>query len=97
MSKFGLKPFADRVVVEKVDVEQKTKGGIIIAEQDSTVEVFHGKVVAVGDGKRLEGAKEVEAKVGDIVAFNPRIPTPIKYEGKDYLLLRDSDILCSVD
>lgn len=91
---FGLEPYSDRIILKQVKIEQKTASGIIIAEQQDAVENYHGEVIAVGEGKRLDSGEAIPVKsnVGDIVAFNPRVGIPIKHEGEEYLLIRESEI-----
>jgi chaperonin GroES len=91
---FMLKPLADRVVLKVLTGEEKTQGGIVLPDT-AKEKPQEGEVVAVGPGKILENGTRVapEVKVGDIVVFAKYSGTEVKYEGQEYLIIRDSDIL----
>ncbi len=88
------RPLHDRVVVRRIDADQKTQGGIIIPDtaQEKPQE---GEVVAVGPGARNERGDLVptEVKVGDRVLFGKWSGTEVKIEGKDLLIMKESDIM----
>ncbi|MCU0655778.1 MAG: co-chaperone GroES [Polyangiaceae bacterium] len=92
-----IRPLQDRVVIKRVDVEEKTKGGIIIpdAAKEKPVE---GKVVAVGNGKALSNGslRPLDVKVGDRVLFGKYSGTEVKLDGEEHVLLREDDILAVV-
>lgn len=88
MSKFNLKPLADRVIVEASAAEEKTSSGIIIPDT-AKEKPQRGKVVAVGGGKKDE---PMTVKVGDTVLYGKYAGTEINVEGTDYLIMRESDI-----
>ena len=89
-----IKPLGDRIVVEAAEVELKTKSGIIMPET-SKEKPQKGKVLAVGSGKLLDNGTRAtpEVKVGDEVIFNKYAGSEIKVDDKDYLVIRESDIL----
>ncbi len=89
-----VKPLGDRIIIEVAEVELKTKSGIIMPET-SKEKPQKGKVVAVGSGKMLDNGTRVEpeVKVGDLVIFNKYAGSEIKVDDKDYLVIRESDIL----
>lgn len=89
-----VKPLGDRIIIEVAEVELKTKSGIIVPET-SKEKPQKGKVVAVGNGKMLDNGTRVapEVKVGDLVIFNKYAGSEIKVDDKDYLVIRESDIL----
>ncbi len=89
-----IKPLGDRVVLEVAEVELKTKSGIIMPET-SKEKPQQGKVVAVGAGKMLDnGSRAVpEVKEGDSVLFNKYAGSEVKVDDKEYLVIRESDIL----
>ncbi|MBE3572601.1 MAG: co-chaperone GroES [Moorella humiferrea] len=89
-----LKPLADRVVLKVLTGEEKTQGGIVLPDT-AKEKPQEGEVIAVGPGKLLENGTRVapEVKVGDIVVFAKYSGTEVKYEGQEYLIIRDSDIL----
>jgi len=84
----NLKPLADRVLVEAAAAEEKTASGIIIPDT-AKEKPQRGTVIAVGEGKKDE---PVTVKVGDTVIYGQYAGTEIKIEGKDYLIMRESDI-----
>lgn len=88
----NIKPLADRVLVEPVEAETKTASGIIIPD-NAKEKPQKGKVVAVGTGKKDE---PLTVKAGDMVLYGKYSGTELKLEGKDYLMMRESDILAIV-
>ena len=92
MSKFNLKPLADRVIVEVAAAEEKTKSGLIIPDT-AKEKPQKGKVVAVGNGKKDE---PMTVKVGDNVLYGKYSGTEINVEGKEYLIMRESDIFAVI-
>lgn len=92
--KINFRPLHDRLVIERVEEERKTPGGIVIP--DSAVEKpIRGKVVAAGPGKKSEDGKSqlLDVKVGDIVLFGKYSGTEVKIDGKEYLVMREDDIM----
>jgi chaperonin GroES len=89
-----IRPLHDRVVVHRVEEEEKTKGGIIIPDS-AKEKPLEGKVVAVGNGKILEdgSVRQLDVKVGDTVLFSKYAGTEIKIEGEEHLMMREEDIL----
>ncbi|MBR1517924.1 MAG: co-chaperone GroES [Prevotella sp.] len=87
----NIKPLADRVLVEPAPVE-KTVGGIIIPDT-SKEKPLHGKVVAVGNGTKDE---QMILKEGDEVLYGKYSGTEIEFDGKNYLIMRQSDVLAIV-
>ena len=94
MASVNVKPLHDRVLVQRVEEEEKTKGGIIIPET-AKEKPQEGKIVAVGDGRILENGNTVPlaVKEGDRVLFGKYSGTEIKVAGEDYLIMREEDIL----
>ncbi|MBW2091421.1 MAG: co-chaperone GroES [Deltaproteobacteria bacterium] len=89
-----VRPLQDRVLVQRVDEEEKTKGGIIIPDS-AKEKPQEGKIIAVGKGKVLENGTRVtpDIKAGERVLFSKYAGTEIKVEGEDYLIMREDDIL----
>jgi len=87
-----LKPLADRVLVEPSAAETKTTSGIIIPDT-AQEKPQKGKIVAVGKGTK---ENPVSVKVGDNVLYGKYSGTDLKYEGKDYLIMKESDILAII-
>ncbi|MBO7131526.1 MAG: co-chaperone GroES [Fibrobacterales bacterium] len=88
----SIKPLADRVVVEPLDAEEKTAGGIFIPD-NAKEKPQKGKVVAVGPGK---GDEKMELKKDDVVLYGKYSGTEIKVNGKTLLIMRESDVLAKI-
>lgn len=88
MSQVNIKPLADRVLVEPAAAEEKTASGIIIPDT-AKEKPQKGQIVAVGSGKKDE---PLTVKVGDTVLYGKYAGTEITIEGKEYLIMRESDI-----
>lgn len=88
MAQVNIKPLADRVLVEPAAAEEKTAGGIIIPDT-AKEKPMKGTVVAVGTGKKDE---PITVKVGDQVLYGKYAGTELSVDGKDYLIMRESDI-----
>jgi chaperonin GroES len=89
-----LRPLQDRVVVQRLDEETKTAGGIIIPD-NHTEKPAQGKIVAVGTGYRLNDGsmRSLDVKIGDTVIFGKYSGTTVKVEGKDLLVMKEDEIL----
>jgi chaperonin GroES len=89
-----LKPLQDRILVQRIEEEKTTKGGIIIPDT-AKEKPAEGKVIAVGDGKVDENGKKVplDVKKGDRILFGKYSGTEIKLSGEEYLILREDDVL----
>ena len=92
-----LKPLGDRVIIELVQSEEKTASGIVLPDT-AKEKPQEGKVVAVGTGRILENGERVALEVaqGDTIIFSKYAGTEVKYEGTEYLILRESDILAVI-
>jgi chaperonin GroES len=90
-------PLNDKVLVKRLDAEEKTAGGILLPDA-AREKPRQGKVLAVGEGRRLDsGARAtMQIKVGDKVLFTSYGGTEIKVEGEDYLLMSEEDVLAIV-
>ena len=94
MAKSKFRPLHDRVVVRRVDSEEKTKGGIIIPDT-AKEKPQEGEVIAVGSGARDEAGKLIplDVKAGDHVLFGKWSGTEVKIGGEDLLIMKESDIM----
>ncbi|EKN64462.1 Co-chaperonin GroES [Schinkia azotoformans MEV2011] len=92
-----LKPLGDRVVIELVEAEEKTASGIVLPDT-AKEKPQEGRVVAVGTGRVLDNGEKValEVKEGDRIIFSKYAGTEVKYEGKEYLIIRENDVLAIV-
>ena len=93
-----VRPLHDRVIVKRVEEEEKTKGGIIIPDTAKEKPV-EGKVVAVGKGKILDNGnlQPLEVKEGDKILFGKYAGTEINIEGDEHLIMREDDIIAIVE
>ena len=94
----AIRPLHDRVLVKRVEEEQKTKGGIIIPDT-AKEKPIEGKVVAVGNGKIMDNGevRPLAVKEGDRVLFGKYSGTEVKIEGEEHLILREDDILAVIE
>jgi chaperonin GroES len=90
----NIRPLHDRIIVERVEEETKTAGGLFIPDT-AKEKPQQGKVIAVGKGKVTEDGKllGMDVKVGDRILFGKYSGTEIKIEGKEYLMMREDDVL----
>ncbi len=91
----NIRPLQDRIIVERVEEESKTAGGIIIPDTVSKEKPQEGKVIAVGKGKVTPEGKvlPLDVKEGDLVLFGKYAGSEIKIDGVEYLIMREDDIL----
>jgi chaperonin GroES len=89
-----IRPLQDRIIVKRVQEEEKTKGGIIIPDT-AKEKPIEGKVIAVGNGKVLEDGKvrPLDVKAGDRILFSKYAGTEVKIDGEEHLIMREEDIL----
>ena len=94
----AFRPLGDRVLIKRVEEEEKTKGGIIIPDT-AKEKPQEGEVVAVGPGARDEDGKRVamDVKAGDRILFGKWSGTEVKIDGEDLIIMKESDILGIVD
>ncbi|HXK41083.1 MAG: co-chaperone GroES [Candidatus Taylorbacteria bacterium RIFCSPHIGHO2_02_FULL_44_36] len=92
-----IKPLSDHILVEPIR-EEKKKGGIILPDTVEKERSEKGKVIAVGSGKRDKDGKRVpiDVKRGDVVLFTKYSPNEVKVDGKEYLVIREDDILAII-
>jgi chaperonin GroES len=93
-----IRPLADKVLVQRLEAESKTAGGIVLPDT-AKEKPQRGKVISVGQGKLLEDGtrREVNVKKGDMVLFTSYAGTEIKIDGKDYLIMDESDIMAKIE
>jgi len=93
-----IKPLGDRVVIELVEEEETTASGIVLPES-AKEKPQEGKVVAVGSGKVTDSGEKIALEVaeGDRIIYSKFAGTEVKYEGNEYLILRESDILAIIN
>lgn len=89
-----IRPLQDRIIVKRLEGEEKTKGGIIIPDS-AKEKPMEGKIIAVGKGKLNDKGERTapDVKAGDIVLFSKYAGTEVKIEGEEHLIMREDDIL----
>ena len=94
MAKLKFRPLHDRVVVRRIEADEKTKGGIIIPDT-AKEKPSEGEIIAVGPGGRDENGKliPIDLKAGDRVLFGKWSGTEVKIDGEDLLIMKESDIM----
>lgn len=92
------RPLHDRILVERVESEERTKGGIILPDS-AKEKPQQGKIIAVGAGRRTEDGKVIplELKEGDTILFGKYSGSEIKIEGVEYLIMKEDDVLGLVE
>ena len=93
-----IRPLNDKILVKRLDAEEKTKGGIVLPDT-AKEKPKEGKVIAVGTGKLLENGERAKPQVnaGDRVLFNSYAGTEVKIEGVEHLILTEDDVLAIVE
>lgn len=94
----AIKPLDERVVIEPLEAEEKTTGGIILPD-NAREKPMRGEIVATGPGKLLENGKraEMSVKKGDEVIYGKYAGTEVKVKGKEYVIIRESELLAKVE
>lgn len=95
--KIELQPLDDRIVIKRLDAEEKTAGGILLPD-NAKEKPQRGEIVATGPGKLLDSGKraELEVKIGDHVLFGKYSGTEVKVGGEDVLIMREADLLAKL-
>ena len=93
-----IRPLADKVLVQRLEAKNKTAGGIVLPDS-AKEKPQRGKIVSVGKGKMLDDGtlKKIEVKKGDTVLFTSYAGTEIKIDGKEYLIMGESDIMAVIE
>ena len=93
-----IRPLADKVLVQRLEAETKTAGGIVLPDS-AKEKPQRGKIISVGKGKLLDDGthKKVQVKKGDMVLFTSYAGTEIKIAGKEYLIMDESDIMAVIE
>jgi len=94
-----IKPLSDRILIEPIKGEEKTKSGILLPDTAEKERPEQGRVIATGPGRKNSSGKvlPMEVKSGDKVLFTKYGPTEIKVEGKEYLIAKQEDILAIIE
>ncbi|MBI2645250.1 co-chaperone GroES [Candidatus Uhrbacteria bacterium] len=94
-----LTPLADKLIVEPISENEVTKAGIILPDTVDKEKPEKGRIIAVGSGKLADNGTRIapQVKVGDMVLFRKYSPDDVKVDGKEYLILSESDILAIIE
>lgn len=94
----NIRPLYDRIIVKRVEAEEKTKGGLIIPDT-AKEKPIEGEIIAVGNGKVLDdgSVRGLEVKKGDRILFGKYSGTEIKLDGEEHLILREDEVLAVVE
>ena len=96
-TKLNVRPLGDRVIVQRAEAEDKTAGGILLPEsaKDKPKE---GKILAVGEGRTLDSGElqKPAVKVGDRILFSSYAGTEIKYQGEEFMIMSETDVLAVI-
>ena len=92
-----IRPLADKVLVQRVEAESVTAGGIVLPDT-AKEKPQRGKIISVGDGKLLDDGSrsKIQLKKGESVLFTSYAGTEIKFDGKEYLIMSESDIMAII-
>jgi len=95
--KMKIRPLADKVLVQRLEAETKTAGGIVLPDS-AKEKPQKGKIVSVGQGKMLDDGtvRKLQVKKGDMVLFSSYAGTDVKIDGKEYLIMSESDIMAVI-
>jgi chaperonin GroES len=93
-----IRPLADKVLVQRLEAETKTAGGIVLPDS-AKEKPQRGKIINVGDGKVLDDGtvRKLQVKKGDMVLFTSYAGTEVKINGKEYLIMSESDIMAVIE
>jgi chaperonin GroES len=93
-----IRPLADKVIVERIEAENKTAGGIVLPDS-AKEKPQRGKVISVGEGKLLDDGSrsKMQVKKGDEVLFTSYAGTEVKLDGKEYVIMDESDIMAVIE
>ncbi len=98
MSKVGIRPLGEKVLVKRLEAEEKTAGGIVLPDA-AKEKPKRGTVLSIGDGKLLDTGKRhpLQVKKGDQVLFSSYSGTEVKVEGEEMIIMDESDILAIIE
>jgi chaperonin GroES len=93
-----IRPLGDKVLVQRVEAENKTAGGIVLPDT-AKEKPQKGKIVSVGEGRTLDdgSTQKMQVKKGDMVLFTSYAGTEVKIDGKEYLIMSESDIMAVIE
>ena len=93
-----IRPLADRVLVQRLEAENKTAGGIVLPDT-AKEKPQKGKIISVGDGALLDDGtvRKIQVKKGDVVLFTSYAGTEVKIDNKEYLIMSESDIMAVIE
>ncbi len=94
----NIRPLADKIVVKRLDAESVTAGGIVLPDS-AQEKPQRGKVVSIGDGKLLDDGSRssMQVKKGDEILFSSYAGTEVKFDGKEYMIMSESDVIAVIE
>jgi chaperonin GroES len=94
----SIRPLGDRILVQRVEAEEMTAGGIILPET-AKEKPKEGRVIAIGEGRTLDNGDKstFSVKSGDLVLFSSYAGTDVKYQGDEYMIMREDDVLAIIE
>jgi chaperonin GroES len=94
----SIRPLGDRILVQRVEAEEMTAGGIILPET-AKEKPKEGRVIAIGEGRTLDNGEKSTfcVKTGDLVLFSSYAGTDVKYQGDEYMIMREDDVLAIIE
>ena len=94
----SIRPLGDRILVQRVEAEAMTAGGIILPET-AKEKPKEGRVIAIGEGRTLDNGDKstFSVKTGDLVLFSSYAGTDVKYQGDEYMIMREEDVLAIIE
>jgi chaperonin GroES len=94
----SIRPLGDRILVQRVEAEEMTAGGIILPET-AKEKPKEGRVIAIGEGRTLDNGDKstFSVKNGDLVLFSSYAGTDVKYQGDEYMIMREDDVLAIIE
>ncbi len=94
----SIRPLGDRILVQRLEAEEMTAGGIILPET-AKEKPKEGRVIAIGEGRTLDSGEKstFSVKTGDLVLFSSYAGTDVKYQGDDYMIMREDDVLAIIE
>lgn len=98
MAKKKLRPLNDKIVVKRLEAEEKTKGGIVLPDT-AKEKPKEGRVVSLGDGKLLDSGKRIpfQVKENDRILFSSYAGTEVKIDGEEYIIMQEEDVLAVLE
>lgn len=98
MDNLNIEALGDRLFVQSINIEETSKGGLIMYKDNNTKQFFYGKIISAGNGKTLDNGTKIEmrCKEGDVIIYNPNSAFDLEVNGITYHVIRDSEAIGKV-